>query len=187
MERSSSVLALVAALRHVIAEARHFNETSRPNYNLYLLANVREFVIGMGIVQLAVALVVVGRLNFRRLVRRPAADLFSMGVFCTLVVLWLLGINRGEVTRLWLSWPCSSRWWRPTDVRHGPRFRSLTLFLQPRSPIYRDRAPHGGVPDPWTLGAGSEPLRAVNAGAGDDHRCLLRWVPGHALVSQESS
>jgi hypothetical protein len=45
--------------------------------------------------------------------------MFSMGVFCTLVVLWLLGINRGEVTRLWLflavfvsmvaAYGCSSR------------------------------------------------------------------------------
>src|SRR5207245_4973997 len=110
---------LVVALRYVIAEVAHSNETSLPNYNLYLLADVREFVIGMGIVQLAVALVVVGRLNFRRLVRGPTAEVFSTGVFCTLVVLWLLGINRGEVTRLWIflavfvamvaAYGCSSR------------------------------------------------------------------------------
>jgi hypothetical protein len=96
MERSSSVLALVAALRHVIAEARHFNETSRPNYNLYLLANVREFVIGMGIVQLAVALVVVGRLNFRRLVRRPARICSQWG--CS-AHLWCSGCSASIAAR----------------------------------------------------------------------------------------
>jgi len=114
----------------------------------------------------AVALVAVGRLNFRRLVRGPTAELFSTGVFSTLVVLWLLGINRGEVTRLWIflamfvsmvaAYGCSSRPEVPlVDLVLAASITHIAIVLHMVA-----------FPDPWTPGAGPEPLHATDAGAG---------------------
>ena len=97
-------------LRHVAKDSATFNRHARPHYQAWLLPNLREFFVNTGWVLSLLAVVclaqVVGNaLGGRRL--RPAtlvepAVFLSVALLAEVALLDLMGINRGEVSRLWL-------------------------------------------------------------------------------------
>jgi hypothetical protein len=102
---------LVANFGLALDEARRFNELVHRPYALWLGENLLEFGINTGAGQAALLLFVAGSAlrparrtsdasRLERLVRPPA--LLAVSSLTVLVALDLLGVNRGEVTRLWI-------------------------------------------------------------------------------------
>ena len=101
---------LLDALRQVATHAVEFNANERRPYAYWLRANLREFVFGAGICQSALFIVaVVYSLREAggdtRNVTTPIAVL-SISLALILLVTDLLGVNRGEVIRLWIFLAC---------------------------------------------------------------------------------
>jgi hypothetical protein len=102
---------IFGALGHVSEDARNFNQRVRPRYSDWPIVNLREFTVNAGLalslLVLAafvdlVAAVVRGREPLRRVLLDPARLLTAVLVVTT-VVLAVSGVNRGEVSRLWIS------------------------------------------------------------------------------------
>ncbi len=85
-------------LRHVVAEAEGFNATRGRPYGVWLWVNLVEFAVALGVATVAAC---AWGLSRRPALRDPAAWTCLAGA-ATLLVLDLLGRNRGEVSRLWI-------------------------------------------------------------------------------------
>jgi hypothetical protein len=103
--------------------AMEFNATTARPYAVWVTANLGEFALGVGLCQVVASVGVLlawlsapGRCR-ERLSAPMAAT--CIGLFAVLSVVDLVGVNRGEVTRLWifigcfyqipLAWACSLR------------------------------------------------------------------------------
>jgi len=86
-------------LWYVIRDAHSFNEGARP-YLPWVGANLLEFALAAGVSSAVVFLVALTGPEAPRWTR--AARWFAASCLATIVVLDLLGLNRGEVTRLWI-------------------------------------------------------------------------------------
>jgi hypothetical protein len=97
---------LFDALRNVTAHAVQFNATEGRPYSYWLLGNLREFVFGTGISQAALFFVCLIE-AFRRAGSKttPIATV-TTSLALILVITNLLGVNRGEVVRLWIFLAC---------------------------------------------------------------------------------
>jgi hypothetical protein len=101
---------LVAAFRAVRAHALEFNVIERRPYDLWVRANLVEFFFGTGACQtflIAAALVLGlgGPGSLRERLSRPVT-LLTLAVLAAVAALDLIGINRGEVIRLWIFLAC---------------------------------------------------------------------------------
>ena len=99
---------LAGAFRQVSAAAIAFNADERP-YRIWLLANLREFLVATGACQ--AVLVGAALLGGRRARDGAHGSTRTMAVVCAgliavLSALDLAGVNRGEVTRLWIFLAC---------------------------------------------------------------------------------
>jgi hypothetical protein len=101
---------LLATFRHAQAEAALFNATVHRPYAIWVRANIVEFAFAMGMSQ---ALIFCGA--FIDAVRRAAISIralstpivaLCLGLGGVLLAIDLLGMNRGEVTRLWIFLEC---------------------------------------------------------------------------------
>jgi hypothetical protein len=105
--------------RHAI----DFNATTARPYALWIAANLWEFTVGVGFCQLIASVGVLLALlsdpgRWRDRLSAPMAAT-CIGLFAVLGAVDLVGVNRGEVTRLWiflgcfyqipLAWACSLR------------------------------------------------------------------------------
>jgi hypothetical protein len=123
---------LVHAFQQTAAHATAFNgEAGRP-YGFWLRGNLVEFLFGLGYCQaLLCAGVVVTALSGEQPLRtrlvHPAATL-SLGLLATLLAVELIGVNRGEVLRLWIFLGCffqiPAAW---ACVRMGRRIAMVTV------------------------------------------------------------
>lgn len=101
---------LLNAFRQIGAHAVEFNQVAGRPYGVWVRANLGEFLVSAGpgavVLALAVPAAAWGRRSSLRdwFVTPPVAT--SLGVVAVLVVTDLLGINRGEVTRLWIFLAC---------------------------------------------------------------------------------
>lgn len=101
---------LFHTFRQVGADAVAFNAKAGRPYDVWVRENVREFLFGMGVCQaiLFVAALVDGfwrsDISEYRL-SRPIVVL-SLSLLAVLAVIDFIGINRGEVTRLWIFLAC---------------------------------------------------------------------------------
>jgi len=101
---------IVRAFHIIGAHAREFNETSERPYSIWIAANLWEFAFGMGFCQ---TVAIAGALAFglrtpgdwRQRLSRPIV-VFCLGLLAVLVALDLIGLNRGEVIRLWIFLAC---------------------------------------------------------------------------------
>lgn len=118
---------LLNAFRRIGEHAVEFNQTAGRPYSVWVRANLREFALSAGPAPLvlASALPLAGGLRPAALpawLSRPEIA-FTVGLLAVLLVTNLLGINRGEVVRLWIflaclvqlpaAWACAaleSRW-----------------------------------------------------------------------------
>jgi hypothetical protein len=101
---------LFQALRHTSAHAVEFNATEQRPYRVWILGNLEEFLFGVGPCQavlLAGALLsgLRGHRSWRVALTQPIATICA-GLLAVLVAVDLIGINRGEVIRLWIFLAC---------------------------------------------------------------------------------
>ena len=87
-----------------------FNESAERPYGLWVTANLREFAFGMGICQVVVfcgALLYALRQpgNWRERFSHPLSAICA-GSIAVLLAVDLIGMNRGEVIRLWIFLAC---------------------------------------------------------------------------------
>jgi hypothetical protein len=100
---------ILRAFKQISEHAVEFNEVERRSYAVWVRANLVEFMFAAGPLQLVLAVTAMAA-------RRPAAPLSdwlsspivatSFGLFAVLITTDLIGINRGEVTRLWIFLAC---------------------------------------------------------------------------------
>ena len=96
--RSATGFDVLAHLARVAGEADRFNAWAGRGYAAWLLPNVVEFLVCLGVPVLVAIIWGLSRPGART---RPAARLAGVAL-ATLLVLDLLGRNRGEVARLWI-------------------------------------------------------------------------------------
>jgi hypothetical protein len=107
---AASGFELVQALRLTAGHAVAFNAAAGRPYEFWILENPAEFLFGVGVCQAVVfggaAIAVLrGRSPLRERLARPIAAL-CVGLLAVLLAVDLLGINRGEVIRLWIFLGC---------------------------------------------------------------------------------
>jgi hypothetical protein len=101
---------LIQAFRVLGADAMAFNVAAGRPYDVWVRENVREFLFGMGVCQvvLAGAALADGFLRndtSERRLGRPVVVL-TASLVAVLAATDFIGINRGEVTRLWIFLAC---------------------------------------------------------------------------------
>ena len=101
---------LVRAFSQIGAHAVEFNAIAGRPYGVWVRANLGEFLVSAGPAQVTLALVVPmaawwQHTSLRAWFGNPAVAT-SLGVVAVLVVTDLIGINRGEVARLWIFLAC---------------------------------------------------------------------------------
>jgi hypothetical protein len=101
---------LVDALRQVSGHAVEFNVLSARPYGRWVRENLREFAFGAGLCQIAVFAAALGDAaavggSWRSRLVKPAA-LLTVSVLAVIVITDLIGVNRGEVVRLWIFLAC---------------------------------------------------------------------------------
>jgi hypothetical protein len=89
---------LVPALGQTAAHARAFNQTAGRPYAFWAGANLVEFLFGLGVCQ---AFLFCGVL-LHVLRRNLAIRALTLGLLAVLLVTDAIGVNRGEVIRLWI-------------------------------------------------------------------------------------
>jgi hypothetical protein len=101
---------LFPALRTIGAHAVEFNATAGRPYAIWARENLREFTLGVGICQAILFCAALGDGLWRS---DPAAPrltrpivVLCLSLFGVLIATDLIGINRGEVTRLWIFLAC---------------------------------------------------------------------------------
>ncbi len=102
---------VIDALRRIAAHASDFNVQAGRPYGLWVYANLPEFAFGVGACQsilfVAAAIDAFGRdhAGWGERLTRPIAVPVA-GLLATLLATDLIGINRGEVIRLWIFLAC---------------------------------------------------------------------------------
>jgi hypothetical protein len=101
---------LVGTFRRIGAHASEFNASHGRPYSVWVRANLGEFLFGVGFCQAAAfcaALVhgLRGGESWRERLTRPIV-IVCLGLAGVLCALDLLGVNRGEVIRLWIFLAC---------------------------------------------------------------------------------
>jgi hypothetical protein len=101
---------LAAGFQAVRAHAMEFNAVERRPYEIWVRANLVEFLIGMGVCQAvliagALALGLTGRETWRERLARPIV-VSTLALAAVVAATDLIGINRGEVIRLWIFLAC---------------------------------------------------------------------------------
>jgi hypothetical protein len=101
---------LLATFRETQIAAAAFNATVHRPYGIWVRANLVEFAFGMGICQVCIFFGA-----FADAARRAAISLaavadpavaIALGLGAVLLAIDLLGVNRGEVMRLWIFLAC---------------------------------------------------------------------------------
>jgi len=95
----------------VVRDAVGFNQLAGRSYGVWLIQNIKDFFIGAGCAQSVLFIAAIAGIALRRgashgrtlagAVLEPAS-LISVSTLLALLVLDIIGINRGEVTRLWI-------------------------------------------------------------------------------------
>jgi hypothetical protein len=101
---------LVTGFRAVRAHALEFNAIERRPYDIWVRANLVEFFFGIGACQTvliagALALGFRGPGTLGHCLMRPV-PLLTLGLLAAVAAIDLIGINRGEVIRLWIFLAC---------------------------------------------------------------------------------
>ena len=101
---------LVSGFRAVRAHALEFNVVERRPYDIWVRANLVEFLFGMGPCQAvlafaALALDLRGPDSILARMGRPL-PLVTLALLAAVAAIDLIGINRGEVIRLWIFLAC---------------------------------------------------------------------------------
>jgi hypothetical protein len=101
---------VVRTFRTLSRHAMEFNAAASRPYGLWISANLWEFAFGTGLCQLVVCAVALvaglrGPGGWRERLSRPITSVCA-GLLAVLSAVDLIGVNRGEVTRLWIFLAC---------------------------------------------------------------------------------
>jgi len=98
---------VMTALRDIGAHASDFNRESGRPYGLWVRQNLLDFAIAVGIGQAVLAIVALadGLVTGGEQGRSPIV-LLTASLIAILLVTDLLGVNRGEIVRLWIFLAC---------------------------------------------------------------------------------
>jgi len=101
---------LISAFRQIGTDAVAFNTTAGRPYSIWVRENLREFLFGVGICQAVVFVAALceglGRAEpWGRRVTQPITVL-CLALVSVLLATDLIGVNRGEVIRLWIFLAC---------------------------------------------------------------------------------
>jgi hypothetical protein len=101
---------IIRVFRQLAAGAMEFNAQSRRPYSIWVWENLREFLFGAGVapVVLVPAAVMAGLWragSWKDRLTEPITVL-SAGILTVLLAIDLIGVNRGEVIRLWIFLAC---------------------------------------------------------------------------------
>jgi len=101
---------LLHAFRQIGSDAVAFNVKAGRPYDIWVRENVREFLFGMGVCQAVLAGAALVDGLWRSDVTEPRLSrpivVLTLSLVATLAALDFIGINRGEVTRLWIFLAC---------------------------------------------------------------------------------
>lgn len=101
---------LLGAARQIGAHAVEFNAAAGRPYSIWVRENLREFLFGVGICQVVLFAAALGD-GFRRSnglhgrLTQPIT-VFCLGLLGVVLATDLIGVNRGEVIRLWIFLAC---------------------------------------------------------------------------------
>lgn len=101
---------LLSAFRQIGAEAVQFNAAAGRPYGIWIRENVPEFLFGVGVCQVVLVAVALADGLLRRdssesRLARPIV-VICLGLLAVLAATDLIGVNRGEVIRLWIFLAC---------------------------------------------------------------------------------
>jgi hypothetical protein len=101
---------LLRAFTDIGAHAVEFNKLAGRSYAVWVQANLWEFLFGAGVCQVVMLFGVLAwrwheRRGWRERLADPASALCA-GLLAVLITTDLLGVNRGEVIRLWIFLAC---------------------------------------------------------------------------------
>jgi hypothetical protein len=101
---------LVTAFAQIGEHARRFNEDAGRPYAIWVWGNLRDFLFGVGVCQAVVFCVAFvdgfrASDSWREALTRPIMVL-CIGALAVLLAIDVLGVNRGEVIRLWIFLAC---------------------------------------------------------------------------------
>ena len=99
---------LLTTLRHVATDAASFNVAAHRPYTIWIRQNLLDFLFGIGVCQAWLFFVAIGWM-LHRAVTGQSDQPFTMlclGLASTLLATDVIGINRGEVIRLWIFMAC---------------------------------------------------------------------------------
>jgi hypothetical protein len=97
---------LFDAFRHVSDHAVEFNAVQGRPYALWLWHNLREFAFGAGLCQIVLFWIALADgLRGGDGLMKPVT-VVSVSLLAVLIAIDLIGVNRGEVTRLWIFLAC---------------------------------------------------------------------------------
>ena len=102
---------LISAFRAVAADAAAFNLQARRPYDIWVRQNIFDFLFGVGFCQIVLfgAALVDGAIGLKTHERSPASIsivLLCSSILAMVAVTDVIGVNRGEVIRLWIFLAC---------------------------------------------------------------------------------
>ncbi len=100
---------LIGALRHIAADAANFNVIARRPYDIWVRQNLLDFLYGIGLCQVVLFWAALGDGIAGAKSRSPASG--SIVLLCVAIIVMVgaadaIGVNRGEVIRLWVFLAC---------------------------------------------------------------------------------
>jgi hypothetical protein len=99
---------LLGAFQYVLRDAINFNMIDQRDYWIWVVENPKEFLFSAGIpvmiLFIYLASEVLSQLKqlSREFPRWPIEETYILSLLATILILIFLGINRGEITRLWI-------------------------------------------------------------------------------------
>jgi len=95
---------LFQSLLYVLDQAGKFNIRSQRGYLIWIIENSKEFFYGAGVPVMIIFIFMTMRIFAQRTnpARWPVESVYVISLLINFFVLLFLGINRGEVTRLWI-------------------------------------------------------------------------------------
>ena len=95
------------SFHYLLNEARNFNINDERGYWIWIIENSREFLYGAGVPVMIifiymVILIFAQTKNLKAATQWSLENVFVISLFVNFLLLLFLGINRGEITRLWI-------------------------------------------------------------------------------------
>jgi len=121
---------LIGAFRDVAEDAVAFNADQRRPYNIWVRQNIVDFLFGVGLCQVVLFVAALGDGAIRSKTRGLSAGSVPIVVMCSAILGMVgladvIGVNRGEVIRLWIFLACL---WQIPAAYVCRRLESSTAF-----------------------------------------------------------